>query len=60
MLSPYLTNDEINAILLRYSPDIIAGVRTADLDLSFDIGGNYHVTATGLAHDRVGFSITAK
>jgi len=60
MLSPYFTDAEITAILLRYSPDIISGGWGADIDLSFDIGGNYHVSATGSAYSGVEFSITPK
>ena len=60
MLSPYFTDSETTAILLRYSPDIISGGWGGDIDLSFDIGGNYLVSATGSAHSGVEFSITPK
>ena len=60
MLSPYLTDAEITAILLRYSPDILANIRGDDIDMSFDIGDNYYITVAGSASGTIGFNILAK
>ena len=63
MLSPYLGEDEIRAILVRYSPDIISGISGAasdNINMSFDIGNNYRVTVTGSAYDTIGFEIVVK
>ena len=58
-LSPYLSDAAITAILLRYSPEIIAGFRDDDIDLTFDIGGDYQVKVTGSARGVIDFSVTA-
>ena len=60
MLSPYFTDDEIAAILLRHSPDIIANAVSGNINMSFDIGDNYHVTVAGSANDKVEVGITVK
>jgi hypothetical protein len=60
VLSPYFDDDEIVAIFLRYSPDIIARAGRGNIDLSFDIGDNYHVTAVGSAHTSIEFNIIVK
>ena len=61
MLSPYFADAEITAILLRYSPDIIAGaVNSGNIDMSFNIGDNYDVTAIGSMNDKVEFGIIVK
>jgi hypothetical protein len=57
VLSPYFNDDEIVAIFLRYSPSLIAMVRSDNINLSFNIGDSYHVTATGSAHTGIEFSI---
>jgi len=60
MLSPYFTDAEIAAILLRHSPDIIANAVSGNINMSFDIGDNYHVTVTGSADDKVEVGIIVK
>ena len=62
MLSPYLSDEEITAILVRYSADIISGISSAasdNINMSFDIGNNYQVTVTGSAYDTIEFNIVA-
>jgi len=60
ILSPYFSDDEIDAILLRYSPEIIANAENDNIDVSFDIGNSYNVTVTGSAYAIVEFGINAK
>ena len=60
ILAPYFDDAETNALLLRYSPDIIANAASGSINMSFDIGNNYQVTITGSTHDKVEFSIAVK
>ena len=60
MLSPYFTDTEIAAIAVRHSPDIIASALSGNINMSFDIGNNYHVTLNGSANDKVEVGIIVK
>jgi len=61
MLSPYLGDAEITALLLRYAPTILSQVgRGTNINTSFDIGGNYYVTVTGSVNSRIEFNIRVK
>ena len=62
MLSPYFGDAEIAAILVRYSPGIISSLSgtSGAVNMSLDIGGNYHVTITGSTRGVVDFNIIPK
>jgi len=60
MLAPYFTDDVISALLLRHSPDFIKNAMSDNINMSFDIGDKYHVTATGSANGKVNFVILVK
>lgn len=60
MLSPYLGDAEITALLLRHSPAIISSVGKGSINTSFNIGNNYQVTVTGSTDSRIDFTIRVK
>lgn len=60
MLSPYFNDAETAAILLRYSPNIIAGAVRGNINMSFDIGERYHVVVTESVNNKVDFGIIIK
>ena len=57
MLSPFFDPNEIRAIFIKFSPDIIAQAGRDNMDMTLNLGGNYAISIQGPPLEIVRFDV---